>query len=545
MGGIALLLPREDMQYQAHNVLQEKHYDIDQMQVIHTEETITAARTAIARGARILIARGLQASLIKQYTDVPVAEIVVTAQEMGLLMVKAKEIVKKPTPVIAVVGFRNMLSDMSYFNTIYEVELRTYFASSNSLLEESALEAVEDQADLVIGGELATRIAGEHGIPSLFLSTTEDALRRAFDVAQRMLYAIRREEGLERTAPGAADEGLPSYYHPRKPVMDRETGRRKPALVQFADLTALSPAMRQCVEQAERYARLDGPVLITGEPGTEKELLAQCMHNASARSDASFFCCSCTGPEGEQTSRLFEEQGLIRQASGGTLYLTEVEHLSPYQQFGLYQVIRRRQLPELAEMISHEKRGWPVNVRIMASAGRDLAELAAAGKFMPELAAMFGGLVLSVPPLRERPEDLEAFCSRCLHDADERLGTYHVLSKEARQVFFQCPWTGNTLQLEAFCSRLAVEARRRTISGALVKQLYGTLYPQESQSRPAGQGQKEAGGPVPEEENRICQAWMRQSGNRQKMAEELGISTATLWRRMKKYGLTDETIIMK
>ena len=86
MGKIVLLVSREEMLNQVHNILQEKKYKIDEMRVIRTEDTVIEARKAVAEGATLIIARGLQASLIKQYTDVPVAEIVMTAQEMGLLV---------------------------------------------------------------------------------------------------------------------------------------------------------------------------------------------------------------------------------------------------------------------------------------------------------------------------------------------------------------------------------------------------------------------------------------------------------------------------
>ena len=108
MGKIVLLVSREEMIYQAHNILQEKQYEIQEMRVVKTEDTVMEARQMIAAGATILIARGLQASLIKQYTDIPVVEIVITAQEMGLLVTRARQILKKQRPFIAVVGLKNM-----------------------------------------------------------------------------------------------------------------------------------------------------------------------------------------------------------------------------------------------------------------------------------------------------------------------------------------------------------------------------------------------------------------------------------------------------
>ena len=248
-GRIALLLPRDDMADLAHNVLQEKQYDVSRVSVVKTEEAVSEARTAAAAGASLIIARGLQASLIQYHTSIPVVELVVTAQEMGLLMVRAREIIHKPVPVIGVVGLPNMFSDMSYFNEIYEVELRTYFAPKNSMLEQCALDAAEDGVDLIIGGAVAARVAAEHNIPSLFPHMTEDSLRRALNVAEQMLLAVDREwdsgrlnaagtsEHRERIwgeTPGASEITF------RKPVVHKEAGFRRPALARFADIPAES-----------------------------------------------------------------------------------------------------------------------------------------------------------------------------------------------------------------------------------------------------------------------------------------------------------------
>ncbi len=194
MGKIALLVSREEMLYQAHNILQEKKYELNEMRVIKTEDAVSEARRSIGAGASIIIARGLQASLIKQYTDIPVVEIVITAQEMALLVNKAKQILKKENPVIGVVGFKNMFCDMSYFDVIHEIEMRTYFADKSRSLEAMTKQAIKDGVDLIIGGDTAVETAGEAGIPSLFLSNTEDSLRNALSMAESVDYAMGVEK---------------------------------------------------------------------------------------------------------------------------------------------------------------------------------------------------------------------------------------------------------------------------------------------------------------------------------------------------------------
>lgn len=194
MGRIVLLVAREEMLYQAHNILQEKKFRIAKMRAIKTEDAVMEARQEISQGASIIIARGLQASLIKRYTDVPVVEIVLTAQEMALLVMRARQIVGRPRPRIAVVGFKNMFCDMSYFDEIYEIELCLYYASEDSGLRQAAQAAVGNGVDLIIGGDTAVEVATAAGIPSLFLSMTEDSMRQAFATAEQVDYAMNQEK---------------------------------------------------------------------------------------------------------------------------------------------------------------------------------------------------------------------------------------------------------------------------------------------------------------------------------------------------------------
>ena len=268
MGKIVLLVSREEMIYQAHNILQEKQYEIQEMRVVKTEDTVMEARQMIAAGATILIARGLQASLIKQYTDIPVVEIVITAQEMGLLVTRARQILKKQRPFIAVVGFKNMFSDMSYFETLYDIELRTYYAAGEYSLYDAAKEAVADGADLIIGGDTAVAAAQAAGVPSLFLSTTEDSIRTAFSVAERMDFAM----GAEKRNAAQMETLLDSSING---VM-RLDGEGK--------VLSANPAMEQMMGKEER--EVTGSSLWAIFPETEREGLKKALETGEEN-------CSC------------------------------------------------------------------------------------------------------------------------------------------------------------------------------------------------------------------------------------------------------------
>ena len=629
MGKIVLLVPREEMLYLAHNILQEKKYAIAQMRVIQTENTVVEARNSIAAGADIIIARGLQASLIKQYTDVPVVEIVATAQEMALLVVKARQIVKKARPIIAVVGFRNMFCDMTYFETIYDIKLRTYFAANGSGLKETAMEAVEDGADLMIGGDIAVETAKEADIPSLFLSITEDSLRTAFSMAESLDFAMGAEkrsnaqietlldysfngvvnmdrkgvittvnpvmrdilgadgeqvagrhitqvfsdidrdklsqvlEGKEESYSSFMQAGKTSIFAILAPVrVGNETegailtchkvkqqsrGERRPqrdganrvqgliARRNFSSIRQESGAMKECVHLARLYSQSEQPVLLLGETGTERRALAESIHNTGLCSEGPFLALSCAGlAREEQEEMLFGNKGAVFLAEGGTLYLEDVETLSLKSQYGLYQLIRYKTGSR------DFARTMGFHIRVIASSiltPEDLGHLAFSGGFRQDLYYLFTGLVLRVPPLRERPEDLEQAIRDTVREACDQYSRYHVVTQGGMQCLKAYPWQGNLLQLETFLKRLILTAEKRSIDEILVRKLLRELFPSSAPVRmmPDGQG---IGGPVAcEEERQIRLALAAQGGSRERAAACLGISKATLWRKMKKYNI--------
>lgn len=634
MGKIALLVSREEMLHQAHNILQEKKFRIHEMKVISTESAVMEARQSIADGASIIIARGLQASLIKQYTDIPVVEIVLTAQEMALLVMKAKQIVRKQKPVIAVIGFKNMFCDMSFFDELYGIELRTYFVKQGSELSKAARTAVEDGVDLMIGGDTVISIAAENGIPSLFQSMTEDSLRQAFSMAESVEYAMdvekkttaqmetlldysfngiirldgdgtvtavnplmedimgKKQDQLkgrpvseaipqigENALHQVLEEGVeysmflewnqvsvfavmaPILYEnrvdgaiitchrmTRKTVSGNKKEREKsaglPPLIQFSDILQQSEAMQECVRLAKLYALSEQPVVLMGEAGTERRMLAECIHNSSGRSRGPFLDVPCSGLSGEdQRSMIFGERGAVMQSQGGTLLIQDVEELTAANQYRLYQLIRFHVLhgSDIAQLRK-------VDVRVMVTVRRSLLLTLKEGKLRQDLYYLLSGLELSVPSLRERKEDLQKKIEDTLRECCERYARFHVLTKGAKEIMMEYPWHGNLLQIESFCDRLVLTAGKRSLDEIVVRKLLRELYPEEPEAGGGEQplsnafdgadGAAGAGGDrFCGEAQRIKEALIRNGGSREKTAAELGISKVTLWRRMKKLGV--------
>ncbi len=624
MGKIALLVSREEMLYQAHNILQEKKFEISEMRVIQSKDAVMEARKSISNGASLIIARGLQASLIKQYTDIPVAEIVITAQEMALLIIRAKQILKKERPVIAVVGFHNMFCDMSYFDMIYDIELRTYFSPTSAELETVSLKAVQDHVDLIIGGDTAVKVATENEIPSLFLSTTEDSLRGALVVAESMNYAMGMEKRnaaqfetvLDNSFNGvlrADADGLITGVNPvmenileeqsdqikGRPLrsvfqdIDQETlqqildqkkdsfsmftqvkrnsifailapitiegrvdgliltcnkvSRRRAedqqgaqksnrssgliALGKFDDISQLSKGMQACVHRAKLYSMSDKPVVLIGEPGTEKRLMAQSIHNSSDRGAGPFCAVSCCGlPDSAQSELIFGDKGAVLLCDKGTLLLEDVEHLSSDNQNRLFQLIRYKWYP--GKDLMHLK---VLDVRVIATSTAPLEKAVEAGLFSRDLYYLLQGLILEIPPMRQRQEDLKKLLDDCIHDNCERYTRFHILTNGAMKILTDYRWEGNIPQIENFCEHLILTATKRSLDEIAVGSILKSLYPRISRSEAISPAPDLQSSRLPAEAAAIIQALRENGGSREKTAKALGVSKATLWRHMKKY----------
>jgi len=482
-----------------------------------------------------------------------------------------------------------------------------------------ARQAIRDGADLIIGGDTAVTIAGEAGIPSLFLSITEDSLRNALSMAESMDYAMGIEKRnaaqmetlldhsfsgvvrldasgiimdlnpmmedilevkkgevlgkaacevfpelgkdygkesyslfmeINRTsvfavvAPVVIDqriEGVILTCHRMKRRRSMEPNSRGKghlkgfiALGEFDDIIQESQAMQECIRLAKLFALSEKAVLIEGEAGTEKRLLAQSIHNAGLQKDGPFVALSCDGlGEEGQFDMIFGDKGAVVQAKGGSLLLEEVQCLTRDNQYRLCQLVRYK------NRLGKDGMRYPgADVRVMVTTDVSLSKLAEAGTIREDLYYLFSGLMVRIPPLRERKEDLERKLMESFRGCCEYYSKFHVMTHGARKLLLDYSWEGNLFQVESFCERLILTANKRNINEDFAEQILKELYP-----RPLKMGREEVRGelawekPVPEEAEKIAETLLRFGGNREETAKSLGISKATLWRKRKKYHL--------
>ncbi len=302
-----------------------------------------------------------------------------------------------------------------------------------------------------------------------------------------------------------------------------------------------SAAIRSVLEVVDRVAPTDATVLVTGETGTGKELVARAIHDRSDRAKGPFVAVNCASlAEGLLESELFGHEkgaftGAVRQrkghfeaAEGGTLLLDEIGDVSPGVQHRLLRVLQERELTPVGS-----SRPVSVDVRVVAATNKDLRAEMEAGRFRDDLYYRLNVVRIELPPLRARKEDIpllaEAF--------NERVGrpSHRGCSPMAMRLLQGYAWPGNVRELFAALQSAHIRAGdRRMEAQHLPEDVRG------SRRGPAGEAEGEryrSEQPAADERSAIVDALERTGGARTAAARQLGMSRTTLWRKMKEYGI--------
>ena len=323
------------------------------------------------------------------------------------------------------------------------------------------------------------------------------------------------------------------------------------AKTRFADLIWTCSRMEKLIEKAKRFASSQNTILITGESGTGKELFAQSIHNHSARSSGPFVAINCGAlPPSILESELFGyvkgaftgasskgKPGIFELAHGGTLFLDEIGEMPMDLQVRLLRVIQEREVFRLGD--DHV---IPVDVRIITATNRDLRAEAAAGRFRDDLYYRISVLQLELPPLRERPDDIRILAQHFAEHNSE--GKQIHLQQDLLNHLTGFSWPGNIRQLQNVVAELCVMAENDSISLAEAKTVFNfeILLPynaadseiSENRSLDGRQIPTDSSFSFPSKAEVFLDALKKCRGSRKDAAKLLGISTATLWRHMKK-----------
>jgi NtrC-family two-component system response regulator AlgB len=409
---------------------------------------------------------------------------------------------------------------------------------------DSALKAVEEQPfDLAL---VDLRLGEQSGLDLL------PALQRAQGAVPVVIITAYASipSAVEAVRKGAVDY-LPKPFDPKElrravaqALLSARYRSREADLDRRVTFSSHSPAMQRVLDQAARVAESDLSLLLLGETGTGKGVLAKAVHKRSKRREGPFVVVACPSMQeslleselfghekGAFTGAYREHSGRLAKAHGGTLFLDEVGDLSLPVQAKLLRVLQTREYERLGGSETFQ-----ADVRIISATHVDLAKAMKEGRFREDLYYRLSGLELSLPPLRERLEDLEPLAESLLQDLRTEAGQGPVhLSREVLEAFKRYPWPGNLREMHNLLERACVmgdgkDVRMEDLPGGL-----GAAAQAATAEAPVP-----APGAWPSIEQ-VEEAHIRKvlavAHSLDEAARILGIDGVTLWRRRKKYKL--------
>ena len=321
------------------------------------------------------------------------------------------------------------------------------------------------------------------------------------------------------------------------------------AYVEQGNMLTSNPQVLKIVEIARHVASTDVPVLILGESGVGKEVLASFIHEQSNRSDGPFVKVNCAAlphelleselfgyEKGAFTGAIRDKIGKFEMADKGTLLLDEIAEMSPHLQAKLLHVLQDNEFSRLGG-----KRSVKVNIRVLAATNRKLKEAVLKGEFRNDLYFRLNVIKVEIPPLRERREDIPLLCSYFVDKYRERYqSNVQQLPRELLEAFMHYDWPGNIRQLENICKRYLILPDAEILS---------ELRPGASETAPASApaptrlSLKEVAGHAAElAEKEVVLRMLEETGwNRKESARRLHVSYKALRNKLKKWQMTRET----
>ncbi|MGD9818672.1 MAG: sigma 54-interacting transcriptional regulator [Desulfomonilaceae bacterium] len=312
---------------------------------------------------------------------------------------------------------------------------------------------------------------------------------------------------------------------------------------EFSGIIGKDSKMQLLFRLIEDIAPTDATVLIQGESGSGKELVARAIHDKSYRSEKPFVVINCSAyPETLLESELFghekgaftgairQKPGRFEQADGGTVFLDEIGEITPQAQVKLLRVLQTQRF----ERIGADK-SISVNVRILAATNKNLLQEVQNGSFREDLFYRLNVIPITLPPLRDRRNDiplLAAHFMKRFNSIQEK--NISVISHETMRILTDYSWPGNVRELE------------NTIEHAVVRCKGSSLEPGDLPTSVRSKDLHSINRPIPNlsenERSLLERALLRNRGNKKKTAEELGIGRSTLYSKLRRYGL-DKTLI--
>ncbi|MEI6807457.1 MAG: sigma 54-interacting transcriptional regulator [bacterium] len=376
--------------------------------------------------------------------------------------------------------------------------------------------------------------------------TTKDGERRRISVSTRVM-----------TSAGGTKAGLLVFF--RDVTIERDLARRAGRIQKFAGLVGQDENMLQVFDLIRDVAATNMPVLIQGESGTGKELVAAAIHNEGLRAGKPFIAVNCGAlPESLLESELFghvrgaftgairDKMGRFELADGGTIFLDEIGDISPVMQVRLLRVLQEGRF----ERVGSEKT-IQVDVRIISATNKNISVELASGRFRDDLYYRLSVVPISLPPLRERRNDIPLLAEHILEMVLEDIGRHGVtLSHEGLNVMMSYDWPGNVRELQNWIRFALVKCKDTVIRpehfppASRSPALAGTTGAHDHGFGRTGASPSAPASVITSEKqdlttDSVRSALQNATGNKRQASRLLGVSRATLYRFLDKVGPID------
>ncbi len=493
------------------------------------DEAATYIRERLAtEHCDVVIAAGSNAAWLKSRVSVPVVAARASGFDVLQALTRARKLAGNAPGAIGVVSYSALLPELAEFAAGFGLDLvqRSYVTQEDARAAVDELKALG--VAVIVGAGSVTDLAEEAGLRAVFLYSAA-SIRQAFDDALELARLTRLEvdRSRGRTRIGSTPPG-------------KQRLRRG-----LNDLRGDSPAMQQLRQTVVLYARSPSTVLIEGETGSGKELVAQAIHRESPRRDANrpFVAVNCGAiAESLLESELFGHEdgaftgarrgghaGLFEAANGGTLFLDEIGEMPLGLQTRLLRVLEEREVMRVGGT-----RPVPIDVRVISATHCDLEARVRDGRFRADLFYRLAVLRLALPPLRARVQDIAPLLEWSLKGALAALDARphpNLLAelKACTPLLTGYAWPGNVRELRNLTERLALFLAAEPLQ-ALTPGFMLSVAPELARGAAPADA---AAGPTRESAAAVL---ARFGGQRDLAADHLGISRTTLWRRLKAEG---------
>lgn len=526
MRELLFLSPYPKLSDLASEVLSLKNvdYEIIDIPSLQSEQAVKE----LDKTARVIVSRGGVAKTAKLYTNLPVIEIPVTLFD---ILDACNAVANVGTKGKAIITSANIIYNQRYINRIKDMNIE--FVSSDNWIDEriQAEEMMKSGVyDVIIGDALSYDLAQEYGLHATLIESSKESINLAV------------EEALRIVAPHRLDHQ--QRIKSRKEILEQGWV----ANYTFRDILGQSEELVRIVKLAQRFAKSESNVLITGETGTGKEMFAQSIHNASDRVYGPFVSVNC----GAINDNLFESElfgydggaftgahkdgkkGLFECANRGTIFLDEISETSLSAQAKLLRVLQEKEIRRVGS-----EKVFELDARIICATNKNLVDLVSQGLFRRDLYYRLSELELLIPPLRDRQEDIVLIAKALVKkEANRNKKDFYWKDRAVFNPLRQYQWPGNVRELRNFIVKLVTYLEEQEITGVEIDYILrlnnqaplpATLEKRTEDTKISVTVSRDL--KIIEREV-LVQLLRLYSGDKEKLCRDYGISRMTLWRKL-------------